>query len=153
MKKTCRQCKISKQISEFYKAKGNTDGHMNTCKVCCNNNSKLSPEQKKRRAEIYKQRKHDPTFIKSKRDRYERSRTILRRYKILCGCSICGWKRHHAGLQFDHIIPRSSTGDSKIHSPYELRKQKDNIRVLCGGCNSAEAYDQGLLQNRKDNPC
>lgn len=32
--KTCRICKETKPISEFYKASGNRDGYKNECKVC-----------------------------------------------------------------------------------------------------------------------
>ena len=32
--KTCRTCKQTKSVSEFYKAKRNRDGYANQCKIC-----------------------------------------------------------------------------------------------------------------------
>ena len=32
--KTCKECKIIKSLSDFYKHKGMSDGHLNTCKQC-----------------------------------------------------------------------------------------------------------------------
>lgn len=33
--KTCTKCNETKELSNFYKAKNNLDGHRNDCKECC----------------------------------------------------------------------------------------------------------------------
>ncbi len=59
--KICSKCKEEKEITEFYKAATNVDGHNNVCKDCVNNANKLwrkeNPEQAKT-----KNKKHGKTY-------------------------------------------------------------------------------------------
>ena len=49
--KECIICKDTKSISEFYKHKEMTDGHINKCKECCREQSKKR-ERELREAEV-----------------------------------------------------------------------------------------------------
>lgn len=76
----------------------------------------------------------------------EINQKILRRYKTMKGCVFCGYRSHHSALQFDHINPRHKTGQDKIRTPSMLRKQWDNIQVVCANCHSHKTFLEGSNQ-------
>lgn len=68
-------------------------------------------------------------------------RNFLNDYRISVGCVKCGYKEHHAALQFDHIIPepmgfRKKRRTSLPQSMSDARKfvNDSNIQVLCANC-------------------
>lgn len=52
--KTCRVCKQTKSLTEFYKAPGNKDGYENRCKVCHLKSAKEYSQTEKGRAALLK---------------------------------------------------------------------------------------------------
>lgn len=91
--KICRECKVAKSFECYYKAKGNADGFMNTCKPCYIDKGK-TPERK---AYLRKYLEEHSIEIKS----YKQEWAYLKRYNLSakdyhemlmaqCGmCSVC----------------------------------------------------------------
>lgn len=65
--KTCRICKIDKDISEYHKKKGSKDGHRNECKICV----KI----------IQEKYKENPNFKENQKQydkiRYDKNKTVI----------------------------------------------------------------------------
>jgi len=77
MEKICKKCNTSKNLDEFSKHSGMSDGHLNTCKVCKSEYDKKRREEKK--DEINKkQRESYDNNIESRR---EANRNSYARYK------------------------------------------------------------------------
>ena len=63
--KKCSQCKIDKELGDFYKSSRDRDGYRGNCKEC---NSKYRKDNKERLTEYFKNRKYDP---EKKKEYYE----------------------------------------------------------------------------------
>lgn len=59
MDKICFKCNIKKGVSEFYKHKGMSDGHLNKCKEC----------SKKDSIKIYNEKSEDSEWVEKERAR------------------------------------------------------------------------------------
>lgn len=73
MKKRCRQCEVVKDIGRFYKSAINSDGYMNTCKLCHNHNVLENREAK---FDYYREKRREisarPYYV-AQRDVYNKS--------------------------------------------------------------------------------
>lgn len=80
--KTCRICKQTKPLSEFYEAAGNRDGFSNRCKICQATNQKHYRQSEKGKAVIkhYFQSKKGKTVLKRCRQS-EKGKMIYKRYR------------------------------------------------------------------------
>lgn len=62
----------------------------------------------------------------------------MKRYKLFVGCAFCGYKKHSAALDFDHINPDTKLGTlSHVYKSWGIKKLKDEMRkcqVLCANC-------------------
>ncbi len=78
------------------------------------------------------------------RARYETNQTFLQNFKLEKGCTDCGYKAHHAGLEFDHI------GDDKVHNVSALAgrsmnailKELAKCEVVCGTCHNIRTWNR-----------
>lgn len=80
--------------------------------------------------------------------RYFETVEFVRLYKTEKGCKDCGYNEHHAGLQFDHVIPRSGD-DSKIISRLTARGIAtvmkyitEECEVVCSRCHSIRTWNR-----------
>ena len=74
-----------------------------------------------------------------------RNAKIIKDEKLKRGCEKCGYKSHHAALDFDHIDPKNKYRDiAKMHTTnIEILKQEiKKCRVLCANCHSIKTYGQ-----------
>ncbi len=70
---------------------------------------------------------------------WERKHTIkknrrLRKWKMLKGCAICGYKEDYRALQIDHIVPINGSHKRKSFNKYGFKKLKEVLsgcQVLC----------------------
>lgn len=114
MKRTCTQCNISKDSSEFYvrKRPNSVDGLFGYCKQCATN--------------------------KAKKIQYDFKRKCLE-YKETLECIACGYDKHQAVLDFHHLDPTQKEFNlSKIKGNSELsleiKQELDKCIVLCSNC-------------------
>lgn len=82
--------------------------------------------------EKVKQRAAD--FKKAKTAKH---RKLASRYKLLCGCKICGYKKCSAALDFHHLRDKDEAVSKIINSGCGTEKVKNEIRkceILCSNC-------------------
>jgi hypothetical protein len=114
--KTCKQCRVEKPFSEFYKSKENRGGYTTMCKLCRKDYDKIrnsKPEQKVKQREWSYKRRYGISI--EEYDRLAESQDHA--------CKICGStdsKRGNKFLLVDH------------------NHETDEIRgLLCNSCNVA----------------
>lgn len=70
----------------------------------------------------------------------------MKRYKLFVGCAFCGYKKHYAALEFDHIKPDEKLGTiSQAYKGWGMKKLKDEIRkcqVLCANCHRVKTMEE-----------
>lgn len=92
---------------------------------------------------------------RAKRDSARRAENVrfIRQYKLEKGCADCGYKEHHAGLQFDHM-----PGFVKLYNIAALlgRNKKtimseiNKCEVVCSTCHSIRTFERRQQGNAKD---
>lgn len=111
MQKQCTKCKVTKNISEFYKQSDRQNGY-SMCKECFNNYCALR----------WTKRKIDA--INSKGGQ----------------CEDCGLKlvdSHHCVFDFHHLNPKTKDMDwnkMRLVSEKKLKKELDKCTLLCSNC-------------------
>jgi len=121
---TCPTCKQTKPFSEFAKNKTRKNGHDSWCKVC------------------------RVAYAKLRRDY---GKNVMNRYKTMKGCSRCGYNKHPAALEFNHINPLlknfclcTNYYSVSLKKHYKLKidfkKELANCEVLCANCHNIHTY-------------
>lgn len=124
--KTCYHCHKTKPFSDFFKEKLKKDGHTSRCRDCTN---------------------------KMLRERRVYGYNVMNRYKLRKGCSKCGYKEHHAALEFNHINPvlkrfcisslvRSVSFKKHTKTKIKFKEELGNCEVLCANCHNIHTYGQ-----------
>ena len=94
-------------------------------------------------------------------EKYERGVAIIRRLKVMKGCAECGYKTHHAGLDFNHInpdekamnigrlirkgVPKKQQSKTRIALKLELSK----CEVLCKTCHGIKTFEGEHYRKRE----
>lgn len=80
--------------------------------------------------------------------RYASIQKELIAYKLSKGCADCNWNEHHAGLQFDHVVPRNGD-ETKLISRMAVRGLKvvmkhieEECEVVCSRCHSIRTWER-----------
>ena len=77
---------------------------------------------------------------------------LIRRWKVLKGCSICGYCKDAVALDLDHIDPKTKDrnrflkGRTAITYTWSKKRIKEELvkcRVLCANCHRIETERQG----------
>ena len=84
---------------------------------------------------------------------------ILKRYKVMKGCANCGYNKHFAALQFNHIDPMDKhplglTQLVKSASSWKrIKNEVAKCEILCANCHAEHSYREGhhLLDKSEDN--
>jgi len=77
----------------------------------------------------------------------KRNAKIIKDEKLKRGCEQCGYKGHHAALDFDHIDPKTKRRDiAKMHTTNikALREEMEKCQVLCANCHRIKTYKDRL---------
>lgn len=82
-----------------------------------------------------------------KRWRLARTAKIVqftRRYKTFVGCVDCGYRAHHAGLEFDHLFDKKMcVGHMAIHQSLDaVKREVRKCDVVCGTCHGIRTFNR-----------
>ena len=131
MTKICTQCKVEKELTDFYKRKGRKDGRTSQCKKCSNKYSKYSY---RKNWEANRER-----IDKNHYSRIAILRQELDEYKSKHGCAVCKYNTHPVALEFHHIDPDTKyrTISSLVNRKVKrdtLCKEINKCIILCANC-------------------
>ena len=85
--------------------------------------------------------------------RYEYGTKVLRRFKVMKGCSHCGFNKHHACLQFHHKDPEEKSCNvvkfanyvcfsRRSKSKARLKEEINKCEVLCANCHAKVTFEE-----------
>ena len=104
------------------------------------NREKINAQNRERNkteeAKAYKQA-YNPIRNKKRRDTAKKQKEFVRRYKLLCGCKTCGYKKFAGALDFHHEGDDKEKSVAKVLGKWSFKRIKDEIRkcvVLCANC-------------------
>lgn len=129
--KICRNCKQSKEESEFSRLATRKDGLAINCKECKseydkNFHSNRSSEVKKHKQELQRSRKADIV------------RTIGE-YALSIWCIDCWYNENMAALQFDHLRDKKESVSNMAGHWYSIEsimKEIEKCEVRCANCHA-----------------
>jgi len=100
-----------------------------------------TPEQ---RHAWYLSRKEKPGYIEKIREqdrkRYQLVQDFIRAYKLEHGCTDCGYDKHHAALEFDHIYSNKEINVCNSKSIAQAKKEIEKCEVVCSNCHRIRTY-------------
>jgi len=139
----CQYCK--KDLGEVHKNK-------RYCSKSCEYKARYEHSGQRstagQRSEWYKKRCKRDGYKEKLRDqgneRYRRVQKFLREYKLSKGCADCGYKEHHAALEFDHINGEKEFNVCFAKSIAQAKKEISKCEVVCANCHAVRTF--GRLQ-------
>ena len=81
------------------------------------------------------------------RVRRERVMRFIRDFKLRSGCIDCGYKAHHAALEFDHVRGEKALNVCFAKSIAQAKAEMKKCEVVCANCHRIRTYE------RLQNPC
>jgi hypothetical protein len=68
---------------------------------------------------------------------------FLREYKVAKGCADCGWNKHHAGLEFDHLSDKfKNMGEMVRYKTARMMEELSKCEVVCGTCHNLRTWQR-----------
>jgi len=127
--KRCCTCKKNKPINNFGKDKSKKDGYAIRCREC---HRQASAKYQKKIKNLPEYRKFS-TYLRNRRREFKQKCIEYKGGK----CSICGYNRCNAALDFHHINPTKE--DFKIGKGYHIlndkrKKELDKCILICANC-------------------
>ena len=96
-----------------------------------------------RKASYYQE--HKDYYAKKFKQQYRDRADKLNAIKTENGCCKCGYNAHPAALDFNHIDPKTKSGniaDKIMHwSMEKLLEEVDKCEVLCSNCHRIHSYE------------
>ena len=74
--------------------------------------------------------------------RYQIVQNYLRQYKLDNGCVDCGYKEHHAALEFDHIVGQKEFNVCNAKSIAQAQKEILKCEVVCSNCHKIRTFER-----------
>lgn len=98
------------------------------------------------RKKWYKKRKKDKVWAdKIKKQANVRKRKILdylKEYKISNGCCDCGYNKHHAALDFDHVRGIKKINVSFAKSIKQAQNEIKKCEIVCSNCHRVRTFNR-----------
>lgn len=90
---------------------------------------------------------------RAKRDQARRLENLefLVAYKLKSGCVDCGYNKHHAGLQFDHLPgfkKYANVASLTYRSREVLLEEISKCEVVCGTCHCIRTFERGQFSGK-----
>lgn len=118
------------------------------CCQLCQSRSRPPRQQMRpeRRKELYRKRCERPDYRErlrhQGRERAKRVRDFLQQYKLDQGCADCGYNKHHAALDFDHIDGAKEINVCHAKSIDQAKREIDKCEVVCSNCHRIRSYER-----------
>lgn len=86
------------------------------------------------------------------RRRHETNVAFVRSHKLRRGCADCGYRAHHAGLQFDHVKPRlrGTVASLMGKSIRFISEEMERCDVVCGTCHGVREWNRRYEKPRRE---
>jgi 5-methylcytosine-specific restriction endonuclease McrA len=149
--KVCKDCRVEKDLSEFYKHPGMADGHLNKCKLCVSARVRTNRRERlEQYAQYEKARANLPHRVEARRKYYEEHKEQIAQYKKIWMAnnkeSVDASKRNYYDLNRGEVIARSKKWAED--NPEKVRQAKANnsrkrraARHASPGCFTAEEFE------------
>ena len=117
--KQCNHCKQVLDASKFSKSTRNkVDGLQRKCKECS---------------------------LRLLKDHRQKMRKLVNRWKVMKGCSACGFKGKHFQLDLDHVDPSTKYGQNRrAYEPNwkleRIKKELAKCVILCANCHRLKTF-------------
>lgn len=101
---------------------------------------------KERNARWYQKLKEDPEryreFLDRGNERVRKVKQWLRDYKVEAGCIDCGYNKHWAALDFDHMDGKTfNLANSKSIAQAKAEIERHGCVVRCSNCHRIKSYE------------
>jgi hypothetical protein len=94
----------------------------------------------------YKKNKENSNWLqkirKQENDRALKIKKFISEFKLKIGCKDCGYNKHHAALDFDHIKGNKSINVSHAKSINSALKEIEKCEVVCSNCHRIRTYNR-----------
>lgn len=67
---------------------------------------------------------------------------MLRQHKVAVGCADCGFKDHHAALEFHHTSDDKNINISFAKSIGQATREMEKCEVLCSNCHRIRHWEE-----------
>ncbi len=168
MSKTCSKCKEEKELTEFYKKKGNKDGWSGQCRPCrriwekewkVKNRDRLLADRRKWYAENMNEERREAKRQSRARNYKKLKNKIFDHYGRECAC--CG-EDNIKFLSIDHINSDGGEHRERLRSGGHAHRQNsgdkvyrdivkhwpDDIQILCYNCNMGKQHNDGVCPHK-----
>ena len=98
------------------------------------------------RKKWYKNKTNDPKWKEKINNQYNNRRKkiqeFIRNYKLSKGCSDCGYNKHHAALEFDHVDGEKEFNVCNAKSIKQAKEEIKKCEVVCSNCHRIRTYER-----------
>jgi len=105
--------------------------------------NRYNPEVRK---EWYKRKISNPEWREKINEQYNLRRKkiqeFLRSYKLSNGCADCGYNKHHAALEFDHIEGDKGFNVCNAKSIKQAKGEIKKCEVVCSNCHKIRTFER-----------
>lgn len=85
-------------------------------------------------------------YVERNREDQRKRAAFIADLKIQSGCVDCGYKDHHAALDFDHVVGEKSFSIShnKMTTMKKLLDEITKCEVVCANCHRIRTFNRNL---------
>lgn len=98
------------------------------------------------RKKWYKNKTNDPKWKEKINNQYNNRRKkiqeFIRNYKLSKGCADCGYNKHHAALEFDHVDGEKEFNVCNAKSIKQAKEEIKKCEVVCSNCHRIRTYER-----------